>query len=104
MASGEDTHSVGCVKRIPENLLGFVQSQIVHYVGRAKDFSAEIHETGGQTAKLVFNYGGNTRSSKKSHFIEIFCIKHSIDCLFIDLAMLRYMVSILARRRANASL
>ena len=57
MASGEDTGSVGNVKQIPEDILGFVQSQIVHYVGQAKYFSAEIHETGEQTAKLVFNYG-----------------------------------------------
>ena len=86
MASGEDTHSVGCVKRIPENLLGFVQSQIVHYVGRAKNFSAEIHETDGQTAKVVFDYGGNTRSSKKiiETFLYLYKAFRSI-VVFIDM-------------------
>ena len=61
MASGEDTTGVSCVKQIPEHLLGFVQSQILQYVGQAKDFSAEIHEIDGQTARLVF-YQGRTSS------------------------------------------
>ena len=75
MASGEVTPVVSCVKQIPDHLLGFVQSQILQYVGQAKDFSAEIQEIDGQTARLVFSQGRT--SSKSIHINRI------LDC-FID--------------------
>ena len=79
MASGEVTPVVSCVKQIPEHLLGFVQSQILHYVGQAKDFSAEIHETDGKTARLVFCQG---RTSSKYTSIGNECL-HACLILYV---------------------
>ena len=44
------------IRPVPGNLLSFLTSRIVQYVGRAEDISAEIHECPGQPAKLVL-YG-----------------------------------------------
>ena len=48
--------TTGTIRRVPGNLLGFLTSWIVEYLGRAVDISAEIHECPGQPAKLVL-YG-----------------------------------------------
>ena len=44
------------IRQVPANLLDFLRSRIVHYVERAEDIRAEIHEFAGQPARLVL-YG-----------------------------------------------
>ena len=55
------------VSQIPLNLLSNVRAKVLHYLSEAAEFSAEVQQIPGQSARLVISLGN--KSSK--HIFKI---------------------------------